>query len=242
MNTGKRRYKRFIVDNMDVRAKTLFTSEVELLNVSMSGACILSKKSLKLGEHCLIKLEREGVLLTLRCIVVWETLCGSEKGTGEEVIPLYKTGISFRNVPSDRLVELKDFIRLSGMPCEEKLGDEYGPSALRFRVQTHEKALLYYPRISPVKKISLGGMLVESYSCISIEKRFPMALLLPREKLPIKFQGRVASCIEKDDRHSKRFDIGIEFLNMAENDRSRVVGFLDLLEETESSKDHPTIC
>lgn len=239
MSSRIRRYKRFTVANMDVRARALFTAEVELLNISTSGACVLSKTSLKLGENCLIKLEREGALIPLRCTVVWETLCGSERGTAGEVIPLYKSGIEFRNISSNRLVELKDFIRVTGLPDELKLGDQYGPSALRFRVRTHEKALLYYPGTSVVKKISLGGMLMELYRGIPIENRLPMALLLPGENRPIKFQGRVAYCAAMDDMHSKRFDIGIEFLGMAENDRSRVSGFLHLLEQPGPSKASP---
>ncbi len=240
INDGKRRYKRFSVTDMDVRAKTLFASEVELLDISMSGGCVLSRRSLKLGQNCLLKLGCEGNTFALRCAVVWETLCGSER-SAEEVVPLYKTGIAFRKVPSDSLVQLKDFIRLSGMPRELKLADQYAPSALRFSVQSHQKALLYYPKTSPVKKISLGGMLMELYFDISVEKKFPMALFLPNENPPIKFQGRVASCIGMDDRHSKHFDVGIEFLEMTENDRSRMTTFLDLLERTPHPENRPLV-
>ncbi len=241
MSDGKRRYKRFFLEGMDVRAKALFVSEVELLDISMSGCCVLSRKSFKLGEKCLIRLECEGNSFALRCKVVWEELRGSEKIAQEEVVPLYRTGIAFVKVSSDRLIQLKDFIRLSGIPNELKLGDQYVPSALRFRVQANPKALIYYPNTSPVKKISLGGMLMELYFDVSVEKRFPMALFLPDKNRPIKFQGRVASCIGMDDIHSKHFDVGIEFLDMKENDRSRMTTFLNLLERMELSKSHPLI-
>ncbi|MCL4475596.1 MAG: PilZ domain-containing protein [Nitrospirae bacterium] len=229
-NSGKRRYKRFAVENMDVHAKTLFAAEIDLLNISMSGACILSKKSLKAGDKYLIKLAMH---LSLPCVVIWESLCRSLKKSGGEFIPAYRTGVAFKDMTSDKLVKLKDFIRVSGIPNEQRLSDEYRPSALRFTVFTNGKAALLYPKTSPVKKMSLGGMLVELHNGVQAEKKFPMALILPNEALPVRFQGRVASCIAIPNERSKRFDIGIEFLDMAEYDRSRVSKFLGLLESSQ---------
>jgi hypothetical protein len=231
INGRKRRYKRFAVENMDVHAKTLFAAAIDLRNISMSGACIVSKKSVKFGEKCLIKLESEGMHLSLPCNVVWEALCCNLKKSGREFIPVYRTGVAFKDMPSDKLVKLKDFIRVSGIPNEQRLSDEYRSSALRFTVCAHEKAVLLYPKTSPVKKISLSGMLVESYNSIQVEKRFPMALVLPNEALPVRFQGRVASCIAMPDERPKRFDIGIEFLDMAECERSKVSKFIGILRE-----------
>lgn len=238
-NPGKRRYKRFAVEKMDVQAKTLFAEGIDLLNISLSGACILSKKSLKFGDKYLVKLESGGGRLALPCIVIWESLCGSVKNSAGEVMPVYKTGLAFGGVTSDKLVELKDFIRVSGIPNEQRLSDEYKSSALRFTVHAHEKAVLLYPKTSPVKKVSLGGMLVELYDRVQVEKKFPMALFLPGDAFPVRFQGRVASCIAISDERSKRFDIGVEFFDMAEHDRSRVSKFLGLFEQKTGSSYRP---
>jgi len=125
---------------------------------------------------------------------------------------------------------------VSGIPNEQRLSDEYRASALRFTVYANEKAMLLYPKKSPVKKISLSGMLIESYKSVQVEKKFPMALFLPHEALPVRFQGRVASCIAIPGERPERFDMGIEFLGMADHDRHRVRKLLGLLgEKTESS-------
>jgi hypothetical protein len=226
-----RRYKRFVVERTDVYTKTLFATEVELLNMSMTGACITAKRSLKFAGKYLMRIEREGMVLSLPCIVAWENLWCSIRGSHGEIVPVYKAGVAFRNLSSDRLVRLKDFIRMFGYPKEQKLSDDYKPSALRFTMLNNEGAVLYYPKTSPVKKISLGGMLTEFYDGISVEQRFTMALFLPNDELPIKFKGRVASCIEMPDKRSKHFDIGIEFLGIAEQDKSRLSRFLNVLEE-----------
>ena len=120
-------------------------------------------------------------------------------------------------------------MRTFGIPDGEKVRDEYPPTALRFRIKTTERAVLYYHKTSPVKKISLGGMLMEEYNGIELEWRAPMALFLPNETEPLKFRGRVASCIEIPGKRSKHYDIGVEFLDMPEDDRLRLSEFLHLL-------------
>jgi hypothetical protein len=229
MNTGKRRYERFAVEDMALHAKTLLATEIELLDVSMTGACIVAQKSLKPGDQHLLRLYNKGATLTLQGVVVWMTLSGSVKNAREEAVPVYRAGVMFQNVSSDTLVRLKDFMRTFGIPDGEKVSDEYLPTALRFRIKTTERAVLYYHKTSPVKKISLGGMLMEGYNEIKLEWRAPMALFLPNENAPLKFRGRVASCIEITGRRSRHYDIGVEFLEMPEHDRFRLSDFLHLL-------------
>lgn len=226
MDTRKRRHERFVVEDMALHAKTLFATEVELPDLSVTGACILARKSLKTGDQHLLMLHNKGRALTLQGVVVWVTLSGSVKNAREEAVAVYRAGVMFQNVSSDKLVRLKDFMRTFGIPDGEKLSAAYPPTALRFRIKASESSVLYYHKTSPVKKISLGGMLIEGHNGINIEWKAPMALFLPNENAPLKFHGRVASCIEIPGRRSKHYDIGVEFLDMSEDDRSRLSAFL----------------
>jgi hypothetical protein len=131
-------------------------------------------------------------------------------------------------------------MRVSAIPNEQRLTDEYRPSALRFTVRTNDKAVLLYPKTSPVKKMSLGGMLLELYDRLQVEKKFHMALFLPNETLPVRFRGRVASCVAVPDERSRRFNIGVEFLDMAAYDRSRVGEFLGRIEQEIESFHSPS--
>lgn len=105
---GKRRFKRFGVENAGVRAKTIFAEVVDILNISMSGACILSKRSLKSGDRYLIKFQREGIQLSLPCVVIWESLCRGLEGSPGGHLDAYRTTIAFKDVTSEKLVRLKD--------------------------------------------------------------------------------------------------------------------------------------
>lgn len=227
--TKKRRYKRFTVEGMDVHAKMIFAEIIELSNISIGGACIITTKTLRPGDNVLIRIADEKIRLPLKCTIIWENASESVDDARESPVVLYKAGIQFKEVSSDTIIHLKDFMRVSGIPDEKKLSDEYKPSALRFKIYRSEKAVLNYPVTYPVKKISLGGMLVEADCALEIEQKYPMAIYLPNEDIPIKFQGRIASRIPIPDEKLDRFDIGIEFLTLAENDKSRLNKFISCL-------------
>ncbi|HAM52752.1 MAG TPA: hypothetical protein DCP92_19415 [Nitrospiraceae bacterium] len=229
MPVGIRRHQRFVVEHLGISAKNLYAAEAELLNISMTGACVATSESLKFADKHLIKLHSKGMPFSLHCHVIWENSNSEMTIPSTKPVAGYTAGIRFSDTASDKMVMLKDFIRMSGSPNEQRLSDEYGSSALRFRVHANKKVLLYYPKSSHVKKISVGGMLMELDNRIQVEKRFPMALFLPNQDIPMKFQGRVACCLETPDTKSKRFDIGIEFLDITENDKSRLGTFLQTL-------------
>jgi c-di-GMP-binding flagellar brake protein YcgR len=229
MSVEKRRYKRFSVEGMNIHTKVIFDEMIELSNISVSGACLITTKILRHGDNVLLRIPYEKIYSPLKCTVIWENVSESVTDTKENYATLYKAGIQFKEVSSNTLVQLKDFMRVSGIPDEKKLSDEYQPSALRFNIHMNKRALLIYPAIYPVKKLSLGGMLVETNCELEIEDKYPMALYIPKEDLPIKFQGRIASKIAIPDEKLNHFDIGIEFLNLAENHRSRLNKFISCL-------------
>jgi len=229
INSGKRRYQRFIVEKLGIYAKTVYVEETELLNISMTGACVAAKESLRPSDKHLIKLLGKGKPLTLPCQVIWEKASPEEKEPWPEATAVYRAGVEFEVSSSDKLVVLKDFIRVSGVPNDQVERDEYQPSALRFKVYTNEKALLYYPRVSPVKVLGRGGMLIESDKGLEVDRIFPMALFLPRADLPIKFQGRIACSLEMPDKKSRHAHVGIEFLGLTQEDESRLTAFLETL-------------
>ncbi|HAM50323.1 MAG TPA: hypothetical protein DCP92_06370 [Nitrospiraceae bacterium] len=232
MDAKAKRHQRFIVDHLGVSAKTLFVEEAELLNVSVTGACIIAKESLTLADKHLMKLYNDGTPLTLQYRVIWETSSDEPKDRSGELVTVYKAGVAFAHTPIDSLGMLKDYIWVSAIPNEQRLRNTHKPSILRFTVHTNAKALLYYSKIAAVKELSLSGMLIEVDKGIPVDRRFPLGLFLPKENLPIKFQGRVACCIELPDTESKGFDIGIQFLGMAEEDKRRLSKFLETLTPT----------
>jgi hypothetical protein len=75
----------------------------------------------------------------------------------------------------------------------------------------------------------MGGMLIETGQALKEESKFRMQLLLPEEKRPVVFIGRVASCLETVGKKAS-YDVGVEFLDMPEKDRARLKEFIDLID------------
>lgn len=221
----KRQYTRYPVQGMDVRAHLLFTEEIELCNLSLNGACIRTQEDPHVGEKYLLRIRDEKISRAIRCTVVWKRKIRSNGSMLKE----YTAGLQFHNIASDEIVILKDYMRNSGTPIATRLSDEFRASPLRFSFVTKTKAVLKCPRALNVKTISLGGMLIESERSPKIEGHYLMKLPLPRESEPIRIKGRIASVIPRKEGHNLRFDIGVEFLTMADPDRVRLNSFIQTL-------------
>ena len=226
VNTGTRRFRRFRVQHMKIVAQTLFAVETELVNISVAGACLKTEQSLKATHKQIVRLHGESTSLTLPCSVVWENVVRTADEPVEKFAPSYRTGVSFNSVPSDKVVRLKDFIRKSGVPYAQKVSDSFKPSLLRFHVLANNQAVMYYTKTLPVKKIGLGGMLVDLHCAIPRGKTFLMELFLPKEVSPIRFLGKIASVIPAPHTGRARFDTGIAFLDLTPADRFRLSRFL----------------
>jgi Tfp pilus assembly protein PilZ len=225
--TRRRRYPRFSVEGMDISSKMIFAEGIKLSNMSVGGACIITKKLFNPGNKVLIRFKSERFYGPLKAITIWRNLSGSIIDTSGKPIPLYKAGIQFKDISSEALVYLKDFMRISGVPEEKTYSDAYKPSALRYVITNNEEAVLHYPEACIVKKISLSGMLVETNRELKIEQRYPMVLFIPNENQPIKFRGRIASQIPLGE--PNRFDTGIEFLDLTEDDKLKLKRFIAYL-------------
>jgi hypothetical protein len=218
--------KRFRVENMNMSAKALFAAETELMNISVGGACIKAEQSLQVTDKQLVRLRSGRSPLALPCSLVWEDAPWNPADAAAGLLSCYRSGVSFIKVPPDKLVKLKDFIRESGIPSERKVSDAFKPSVLRFQLHRNKEAVVYYRKTLAVKKIGLGGMLVEAHGDIRPGEVLPMELLIPDRSPGIRFRGRITSRIPVEGPGTGRFNTGIEFLGMAVNDMFRLSKFL----------------
>ncbi|GAB4418432.1 MAG: hypothetical protein OHK0032_14400 [Thermodesulfovibrionales bacterium] len=221
----KRQHKRFIVEGLDIQAKTIFSTEVNILDISLGGACISGTKRLNIGNEYTLKIEGRDSTISLSCIVVWEKLSGNRKTQSGEIVPVYRVGMQFKEGLTQKLNEVLDFIKENSIIKENKL------KGIRFKIHPG-KAVINYPKVYAVKKISMGGILMVADEPLPVEENFHMEISIPDEE-PIHFLGRVASCIEIPDMVAKCYDIGIAFFEILDNDRSRLSAFIDLLRDSE---------
>ena len=136
-------------------------------------------------------------------------------------------GIKFHEVLTGKGAGLLNFI--SGNISDKAIKTRV--QGLRVKIIQPEKTVIVDDRDSYyVKMIGLGGMLIESKEELDIESRFPMEMTFSEDMKPIKFLGRTAYCMEIPGKTPKRYDTGIEFIEMNEKDRARLKEFIDILQ------------
>lgn len=224
----KRKFKRFIIEGMDVHCKMVLATEVEVLNISLGGALVSLNKRLNMGNEYTLKIDCGDNIVSLKGLVVWERLANLKKNENGELAPIYEAGLRFNETLSGKGADLIDFIEqnIIGKLSEARL------TGTRVRILKPERATIlgqyksYY-----VKKLSQGGMLIETDQEFNKEERFQMELILQEGEYPINFLGRVASCLEMSKKVPVCYNTGIEFLGMSEENRSKLIGFIASLKD-----------
>jgi len=221
----KRRHKRFSVEG--IQGNMLFSSEINILNISVGGAAIETPRRLNLGGEYTLKLEDKGKTFSIKGKVVWSELSQSRKTPSGDIVPIYRTGLQFVDVLTESAEALLGFLEAHKSTPDGRLG------GIRFRIHAPERAVLSMPYSYKVKRLSAGGMLIESYERLSVDDRFPMEIFIPMGSAhkAVGFIGRVASCIEVEDSYPRHYDVGIEFLDMSEDSKNTLMEFIKSLED-----------
>jgi PilZ domain len=228
----KRRYKRFVVDILEINTRLTFARNVKILNISVGGVSLRVDKQLNIGSDYTLRIEGKGKTLSVTGVVVWCLLSDSLTDPTGNVVPIYKAGIKFTDAGKEKSGEIADFIKAHMKEISKQIDvpDMKGTRVhLRFLIEDPDSAILNFREQCGVKKIGLGGMLIGSDHPLDIDNKYPMEITIAEDRA-IRFTGRVASCIlvKKGDR--ERYDIGIEFLDLSERNRGLLYGFIRLLE------------
>jgi c-di-GMP-binding flagellar brake protein YcgR len=230
---NRRQHKRYQVDVIEINGKIVLAKYVKILDISIAGVCLKTEKRLNIGGEYTLKMEGKGNVLTVRGTVTWVSLSESTVDSHGDIIPVYKAGMKFVDVSNEKINEILNFIEDHKRDID-KLVDLYGPSGrrlyVRICIEEPEKAVLNYHGSYKVKILSLGGMLIESEHPLEIESKLPMEIKTLTENSYIKFLGRVASCLLIKNKDIEHYDIGIEFIEMSENDREILVELIRVLD------------
>ncbi len=234
----RRRHERFIVGILEITGTMTFARDVKIHDISVGGVAVTVDKRLDLGGEYTLKIEGKGRALSLRGVVVWSLLSESLMDAHGNVVPVYKAGLKFVDLSQEQVSEIESFIE----DHKRELGRELdltrvGGTRLhvRFKIEHPEKVVLNFYENYKVKKIGLGGMLIESKHALDIDDTFPMEITLTDEK-SMKFVGRIASCLPKEHGKEAHYDIGVEFLDISERNKSILHEFIRLLNDIDKSR------
>jgi hypothetical protein len=221
VSDDKRKFPRFSVSG--IQGRVSFSTSVEILNLSLGGVAIKADRRLELGQVYLLRLDLGDRELDVEGIAVWSKLSGLAEVDGGSV-PEYSAGFRFTDVLTEKVQDLVDFID------RNKGGEEERVTGIRFQIGRAEKATLDTDEECEVKLISRSGMLIQAQRRFDVEGVYAIQIL-PPDGQPIRLRGRVASQFESSQGFLTRYDLGIEFVEMAEEDRRRLEAFIDSLSQ-----------
>lgn len=227
-----RRYRRFSVDILGINGKMMFASEVEIQDISVGGISIRVDRRLNMGSEYTLKVGNGKKTITLKGSVVWSKISGMKKGVRDDVIPIYAAGMKFVSMSADKIQELTNFLEGQANFSREEVHKPSGlRCSMRFLVNSPLKeAVLNIRESYEVINISLGGMLISSESPLEIEERIPMEILLPGDT-QMKFMGRIASRLKVREEGDSRYDVGIEFVEMPDEEMMKLQEFFLVLDK-----------
>ncbi len=210
MGKGKERrsHKRYEVDN--VEGEVTYSFDVKIINMSLEGMAIETSKMLGIDKNYSIKLHNHDKTILIDGQIVWSRLQRTVRTETGDVVPIYRSGIRFNKIFTKRADDIANFIESNRIMTLEKriLG--------RFRVK-NDKAQIDSPMDFIVKKISLSGMLIETFLPMKIDEHYDMSIKLD-DKKRINFLGRVAHIMAPEN-GTKAYKVGIEFKRLSTSDR-----------------------
>jgi Tfp pilus assembly protein PilZ len=205
----RRHYKRFEIEGIDLMSKMNFSTEIDILDVSLCGASFTISRNLKKGEEYQLKItENDDKTFSVSGEIVWFEESDSLEIDNGEIVTVFKAGMSFKSVLTTKGDKLATLI-------EEKSRAGGQRSRVRgARVKLKEpKALLDDYGDYPVQEISFGGIKVNTDRQLEIGVEYKMRISIPNVLKPIKFVGRIASS-KPSDNGSPGYWTGIEFIYM----------------------------
>jgi hypothetical protein len=217
---NRRRYKRIGLEHLDIPAKTVITSECEILDMGLQGVRVITTLWLNINSEYSIKFNLDGKLVSNKGTVKWVKLIDSKKSDNHDSTPVYMAGIEFQSVFTD---DGKDIMHLLD---EFSVNEEHRLSGTRLKIDSPGKAVFKILQEYPIRQISSGGMLVETDLELPLEKILPWAFSFPGEDTVIQCNGRIVSRVKAFSKNQKRFQSGIAFQDLQKRDRTNLARFL----------------
>jgi Tfp pilus assembly protein PilZ len=223
--TDKRQFKRYYLDVLEINGKMSLTDKVKILDISEGGVSLKADRRLNIGKEYLLKLQEKGKTLDVKGTVVRSELSGTEESNKGGRVSIYKAGLIFNEGFADKISAFLKSLNKTKAPSmvERRLH-------VRFTITTPQEKILSYPVQFTVKSISLGGMRIQTEQSVETDTSIPMDLSLDEDK-SVKFIGRVVSCTLMEKADQTHHDIGVEFTNLTDEDKTLIKEFIDYLAE-----------
>ena len=92
---GKRKYKRFSVDVMNIKGKMTVSNRVDVLDIHGDRVKLKADLRLNVDTEYVLHLQADDRSLKLKGLVEWSSISEPVKGLDDEIIPMYTAEMRF---------------------------------------------------------------------------------------------------------------------------------------------------
>jgi hypothetical protein len=216
----RRRRKRIGLEHMEVTAKTVIPTECKILDIGMNGVCVATTQWLPLNNNYSFKFHHNGTTVSNTGTVRWVKLVGTKKGSNEDSVPIYMTGMEFKSVVTDTG---RGFLRVLDTYADKEDNRQNGN---RFKLKLPAKAVFNLLKECRIRQISTGGMLVETDLNLLSDQPYSWAFSFPGDDHVICCTGRIVSHAEIFNKSSRRHHFGVAFTDMKTENRKNLTRFV----------------
>ena len=219
MVRDQRRHQRY--DVTDVRGFLLLSLDARILNMSLTGMAIETGSVLKVGGDYWLRVPQEGgEPLRLEASVKWCQLVRNERDATGQMGAVYQAGLDFRDSLDDNARQVLAFLE------KHKVIEVDRRLTGRFNLAHGQRAAITVQHDFEVRRLSLGGMLVETAWDPAFDAE--VELELETGQATVKTRGKVRSVLPGagDPGGPPVFAVGLQFLDLSAEDERAVAKLL----------------
>ncbi len=105
-----RKQRRFPVDNIEIFGEISFADRAEIINISANGVLLNVLKRMDIGKKYTLKICSKEKKFIVRASVVWSLLTEVRRTSNNQIIPIYTTGMEFKDIWNENKKILKELI------------------------------------------------------------------------------------------------------------------------------------
>jgi hypothetical protein len=199
-----RKQRRFPVDNIEIVGEISFADRAEIINISANGVLVNVPKRMDIGKKYILKICSKEKKVVVRASVVWSLLREARRTSTNQIIPIYTTGMEFKDISDENRKILKELIcRIEALTDNRKCE----------RIPFIEDILIDSTSWVRSADISEEGLYISSLQ--SLERNTVVEVTIPvgQEKLTVK--AKVQFC-------DKMVGFGLRFIDLKDKQRLKI--------------------
>jgi hypothetical protein len=121
----KRQSPRYKADGIGIHSNMILASYLKIIDVSLGGMSFEADRRLNMGKKYSLNIKSQGVLKTVKGIVVWCSLTKNIKNNKGDIVPIYKCGMKFMDIEPAEIKQIIDSVKIQKKEIEEEAEKEY---------------------------------------------------------------------------------------------------------------------